>query len=150
MYFWDISALKEDLINNNWSEQADFKYLLALIVSYLLASFPFETSNIYDTYAWLVGLVFTIVGTVVCFKKNEANDGQHFIRRYISISWVMTIKMIVFLMPSMLFLLIFLKAFGLNFIEESTIFDVGVVAVISAIFFWRVYIHIENLGAKTV
>jgi len=34
-------------------------------------------------------------------------------------------------------------------ITVKTIFDVGVVAVISAIFFWRVVIHIENLGAKT-
>lgn len=147
MYFWNISALKEDLINNKLNEREDFRYLMAMVILLTVGRYPFETSNTFDTYSWLIELFIMALGTFICFKANGANDGKYFLQRYLPIAWVTSVKLIVFLIPTIVALYIVLEILGVVVPDETSLMDVGLVAAVSIVYYWRVSHHISQVRA---
>jgi hypothetical protein len=147
MYFWNISALKNDLINNKLNEHADFMYLRAMLILLTLGAYPFETSNTFDTYSWLINLFIVGLGTFICFKANGANDGKYFLQRYLSIAWVMSVKLVVFFIPSIVTLNIALEILGVAVPDETSLLDAGLVAAVSIVYYWRVSHHISQVSS---
>lgn len=145
MYLWNISALKNDLINNKLNEHADFMYLIAMVILLSVGGYPFETSNTFDTYSWLIELFIVALGTFICFKANGANDGKYFLQRYLSIAWVMSVKLIVFLIPTIVAFYIALEMLGVVVPDETSLLDVGLVATVSIFYYWRVSHHISQV-----
>jgi hypothetical protein len=145
MYFWNIKALKESLSNEGLSENESFKYLLATLILFTLASFPFEYSNDMDTLSWLVELGIIAFGTFLCFRANGAAEGKFFLQRYLSLAWVLSVKLIAFLIPFFIVLNIVLEAFGIPYTESTSYIDVVVLAVISSAYYLRLAHHIKTV-----
>ena len=146
MYFWNIKALKETLSNDELSENESFKYLLATLFLFTLATFPFEYSNDMDKVSWFIELGIIGFGTVLCFRANGAAEGKLFLQRYLSLAWVLSIRLIAFLIPFFIVLNIVLEAFGVPYSESTSYIDVVVLAVISSAYYLRLAQHIKTLG----
>ena len=96
MYFINIKQLKEDIVNDKFSEGDTFIYFF---VSFILNTILFEINNyipaeevvFLDYYISLIIIVVNITGVYLMYKGNGAEKGESFIERYISIIWVMSI-----------------------------------------------------------
>lgn len=61
--------------------------------------FPIINPSIWDHLNNLIGLIVTILGVVLLYWANQGERGQDFAARYLSISLVVFVRMIVVLIP---------------------------------------------------
>jgi hypothetical protein len=100
MYFWRIEELKARLRKSPLREREVLPYLLIfLVVNELASLIPPSTMNFWDYAAVVCGAVLTIFGTMYVYKMNGGNEGSHFLRRYLSLGWVVVIRVVAFALP---------------------------------------------------
>lgn len=145
MYFINIKALKEQHESGQYQSNDSLMYLSAtVILSYiaiLLVRFP-ENS-------WSLGVdavegVMVLLSIFVAYLANGGNNGRHFLDKFVSIGWVVLIR----LLP-----VIVLLALGVN-IGETAFFgqarehdgpeDIIGLAVVYGIYTWRLAVHIKD------
>lgn len=100
MIWFDIKELELGLKNEKLSDKTTFNYLLANLIMFTLASFA--SRNEYTTNALLlleivVTLSITIIGTKRAFDINAEGDNKDFLKRYLSLSFVLGVRLAVFL-----------------------------------------------------
>ncbi|KZN55265.1 hypothetical protein [Pseudoalteromonas luteoviolacea] len=145
MYFWNIWALKSDLRANQLTPKYDLKYLIAIIILTSLRNTPTDTSNGYDYLSLLLDLLMFMISTWYCFKINGGDTGQDFLRRYLSIFWVVGIRVLVCTVP------ISISVYSLIYItrgessEETTLFDLLFILLFSGVYYWHVIAQIKDL-----
>lgn len=99
MIWFDIKQLERKLRLDNVPDREAFYYLLATMLMMVLT--PYMGSNDYH-YTWLsyieatFGLLITSLGIKKCYDVNTAGDNVDFFRRYICLSFVMGIRLVVF------------------------------------------------------
>ncbi|MBQ4877981.1 hypothetical protein J8M21_12260 [Pseudoalteromonas luteoviolacea] len=151
MYFWNIWALKSDLRANLLTPRCDLKYLIAILILMSLRNTPTETSNSYDYLSLLFDVLMVVVGTWYCFKINDGNNGKDFLRRYLSICWVVGVRVLVCTVP------ISISVYSLVYIargeafEGTTLFDLLFTLLFSGVYYWRVIVQmkdVQNLGMR--
>jgi len=105
MYFWNIKALKKELVADVLSESQVFSYFLAVLtldtlLFQLVAFFPgAEDPSVWD-YADFAGSVgFTVGGTLLAYRQNGGSAGRGFLGRYFPLMWALTVRFLVFLLP---------------------------------------------------
>jgi len=103
MYFWKVDKLKEQLISGELSEQEQFKYLMANSILYSLAAIQYETPNDFDTLAGAIGVFITVLGLWFIYKCNGGPNGKNIIQRYLSIGFIVFIRVFVlFMLPAII------------------------------------------------
>ncbi len=93
MYWLDLQALKNDLRQGPLAESQAFKYVLAfLLASAAGAGFDIAVG----TPGWApVGVgVICGFGTYICYRANGGAGGNDFLSRYVSLGWVVGVRMI--------------------------------------------------------
>ncbi len=145
MYFWNIKSLKKDLSSQPLSQHDSLKYFLVL--SFLgMIPLPkppyFSEGNFLD---FTFGAAVLILGTIYAYSKNGGSHGQDFISRYVSLSWVMVVRVLPFI-------IIFggLLSFGLlSQLQENTQKTVSLIIVysFSIFYYWRVGHHIGEVSS---
>ncbi len=147
MYIWNIDKLKQALIKDTISEYEQFKYLLANII---IGPLPIQFKTLqyeYKSY-WIVIHVITVCGIIYCFIKNNGKEGSHFLSKFLSVSFVINIRLFLFLLPLMFLVLIFAFAFdfgGLSSEAIEYIFAVGF-SLFEIFYYWRVGYHINEVS----
>lgn len=109
MYFWNIEKLTHDL--KKWiSEEENFKYFFIwTVITTFLMSFPMESWK-YDTIFNLIEALIWAILIFHTFKINKWNDWENFLSRLISITFVSSIRSLVF------FLILIIIAWSFLFI----------------------------------
>ena len=103
MYFINIKQLKQDIINRDFTEKDRFIYAFIYIVIYSIlselsiisCSVENPTELLISDYIMDMGTVLiTIIGTYFLYRVNGGNNGEDFLGRYFSITWVMSIRLL--------------------------------------------------------
>jgi hypothetical protein len=99
MIWFDIKELERGLKNGDLSDKDIFNYLLANLIMYSIV--PYLSTNDYTT-KWLlaieivVTIVITLIGTKRTFDINTAGDSKDYFKRFLSLSFVTGIRLLVF------------------------------------------------------
>ena len=128
MIFWNIEKLLKQLSSQKLTQKELFFYLFGLTLIEIIFTNPFSSegsylSSIFDWFDWGIVLFCSLISIGVCFISNGGNQGKDFIERYISISFVMTIRYSVFIIFAALILLLC----GFDFENDRTTFIFSVI-----------------------
>ncbi len=98
MHFVKINNLKADIAENGVPPRDSLKYIILLM---LLVSFPFPFGNmqieVFNGIYWIINSVILIVCTIYCYQKNGGDSGINFLSRYLSITFVVSIRFFIVL-----------------------------------------------------
>jgi len=148
MYFWDIESLKHDLVNGNLNQISDLKYLVATVGVLALGCLPYEATNSLDYYFAFINIALIAMGTVFCFHANAGDSGVEFLRKYLSISWILTIKFVAVLFPAGILFVYVMNDFGIPVSSETTLIEVLLFTLISLVYYWRIGHQLRSLNRK--
>lgn len=99
MIWFDIKELERGLKDGGLSDKYIFNYLLASLIMYSIV--PYLSSYDYTT-KWLLAIDIaiavgvTVIGTKRTFDINSAGDSKDFFKRFLSLSFVTGIRLLVF------------------------------------------------------
>jgi hypothetical protein len=151
MYFWNIEALKSDIRNNQLTEKIKFIYALIYIglstIALELTPFMSEDNiNGWDIMYSISSILIVIVGTIMAYKANGGPNGNEFLGKYFSISFVLSIRFLVLLIPLFIAMIAY---YSIVFSEveqiNSSFIDTVPYIIWYAALYWRICYHIENV-----
>ncbi|MGM7319434.1 hypothetical protein [Idiomarina sp. ST10R2A5] len=150
MYFWNIDALKRDFLQGRFSQTQAFYYLVLMLVLFTLpVGIWGDNTTVWDKASLWVDLAFVILGTTVAYKSNGGRDGREFLERYVSLSWVLFIR----LLPLVILLVLVASIFRDIFISDAgygfTGYDFAALVLISFIYYWRLSHHMSDLNQSS-
>src|SRR5688572_24760682 len=104
MYFWKINDLKRLIVERGLSEAQAFYYLLLFVglsaaSIELITYFPATDPSAWNYLDSILNLVIPIAGTVAAYRANRGAAGKNFAAKYLSISFVISIRFLVYLIP---------------------------------------------------
>ena len=154
MYFWKIDRLKNDLVTGILPQNEQFKYLLAVSILVEIAMIPqlYLSHNWFDVLSSAIGVVITGFGTYHIYYCNGGQNGERFLERYLSLSWVVFIRYsVLVLIPAIVAMIAFyLIYFPLSEIPEDTrIPDVVITSVLLIVFYYLVGRHVREIAKHT-
>lgn len=148
MYWLRIKPLKEDLINRRLTERERFKYLLAwelasVIVAVMWAFSPSPMGGLEGAIAVAaVGL-----GVWYAYYRNGGSRGNGLLERYLSLGWVLSIRIVIARTIVSYILLRVLAPFGIDHYEDESL--PGIEAFLSLVFggyfIWAIGRHIRDV-----
>lgn len=113
MYFFRIKPLKEELAGPGLIEKERLKYLLIWFVPQTLALFTSRDSE--DFWGFIGGFFIAgieLAGVLYAWRKNGGSEGRAFLDRYLSISWVVTVRTLIFVFALIAIPMMILGAIG--------------------------------------
>jgi len=161
MYFWNIKALKKELVANALTESQVFVYFLAVLtletVTYQLATlFPGTgDADVWDYAEYAGSVVFTVGGTLLAYRLNGGSAGRGFLARYFPLMWVLTVRFLVFLLPLLVLAMIPMVYFSEALLgtdaagEDFAALSIYVVMlswVWFLVFYYRLAVHIRDVA----
>lgn len=147
MYFWKIKKLNEQLITGALKESEKFKYLMASTIMYMLSMIRYGTANDYDTYSGVAYLIIGVMGLWYVYKCNGGEKGTLFLERYLSLSWVLSIRLIVLVLIPLLVISIIVEEVYLGGMsEETTLIDTTLIQVFTIIYIFWLAKHIKYVA----
>ena len=98
MIWFDIKKLEQRLTSGALTNQEAFCYLLANLILYSIT--PYLSNHDHSSW-WLsaeagLAVCITIIGTKQVFDINTSGDDKDFLQRFLSVSFVITIRLLVF------------------------------------------------------
>ena len=155
MYFINIKQLKQDIINKKFSEKDRFIYVFIYIMSYAffselddLAFIENPTAVLMSDYIYSIGiLLITAIGTYYLYKANDGSEGEDFLGRYFSITWVVFIRLL-FLIPIFIGVIIIIKTI---FEEDQDILDIMFIVfdfIYAFLIYYCSYGHMVEVSKK--
>ncbi|EGQ8047253.1 hypothetical protein HYO05_23050 [Vibrio parahaemolyticus] len=104
MYIWNIKSLKEQIRSGRLTEKDRFIYMFLTLIFTVLGielalRIPIESGNVWDTISSVSSVLIPILGTLLAYKANGADNGTDFLGRYFSISFVVTVRFFALLIP---------------------------------------------------
>ncbi|MDN3617256.1 hypothetical protein ACFFUS_02720 [Vibrio gallaecicus] len=151
MYFWNIEALKRQIVSNRLNEADRFVYafinIMFGVITFELFHVPMpENPSIYDRLASLLNILTVAVGTYLAYKANGAVKGEDFLGRFFSLSFVVTVRFSVLLIPVLIVLSFFdslLSGNGEGF--TSILLEVLVFALWTILLYGNIIKHIGEV-----
>jgi len=93
MYFLRIKPLKESLATAGIDTKEQFKYLMAwMLLLTWASSLSFKSPGFWETVSGAGMLVITFLGILYAYLRNGGSKGTSFLERYLSIGWVVNIR----------------------------------------------------------
>lgn len=143
MYFWRIEELKSKWKSAPLSDREVLPYfLIYLVAGELVFLIPSPTMNFWDYANVLYGSALTLLGTLYVYRLNGGNEGVYFLQRYLSLGWVIAMRVAAVALPVFVILSI---VFRLP--DESNGFVFGYFAVVGAALYQRLGKHIRDVAA---
>ena len=133
VYFWKIDKLNEQLISGELSEQEQFKYLMANSILYALAVIQYDTPNNLDIWAGVIGVFVTALGLWFIYKCNGGQNGKDIIQRYLSVGFVVFIRVFVLFMLPAIIAASVIQEIYLGGIPEETTMSLFMLMIISEV-----------------
>ncbi len=145
MYFWKIENLKSDLGNGVLPITEQFKYLLAHAGLYGLATIPFPTNNFFDMLNGAIMTLIMLIGTYYIYRCNGAAAGQYLLDRYISLSFVVSVRFVVLIVIPSVFCYMTIYQVIAELPEQTTWPDVVFMTLVTLIFYYLLGKHIRDV-----
>ena len=150
MYIWKIDELNQQLISNNLTEHDTFKYLMAYTVVSALAMIRYNIPNQYDTYIGIIGVVITIIGLVFIYICNGGKNGSHLLERYISISWVVFVRLMVLVcIPASIAMIAVQEIYMGGLAEQTTEMDMAYYLILEVVYLLWCAKHIKFVAKQS-
>ena len=121
MIWFDIKELERGLKNGDLSDKEIFNYLLANLIIFSIV--PYTYSNDYTT-KWLIAIeiiiaiAVAVIGTKRTFDINCAGDNKDYFKRFLSLSFVIGVRLLVFVfitaIPAVIIVYLVDKNIGAN------------------------------------
>ncbi|MCQ9103967.1 hypothetical protein [Vibrio alginolyticus] len=104
MYIWNIKGLKEQIRTGRLTEKDRFIYMFLTLIFTVLGielalRIPIESGNVWDTISSVSSVLIPMLGTLLAYKANGADNGTDFLGRYFSISFVVAVRFFALLIP---------------------------------------------------
>lgn len=97
MIWLDLKGLERKISNNDLTEKDGFNYLLAMMILSTIFVGGVSREDSYSLFNFLniiIALGITIWGMNTCYKVNNELDGKDFLKRYLAISWVVGMRLV--------------------------------------------------------
>ena len=102
MIWLNLEELERRLAKREVSERTGFQYLLTIMIFFSVAKLVPDDSPFTDFYwdlsEFLIGLVVMIFGISSTFKINSKGGGKDYLKRFLSLSFVVSLRLAIFLM----------------------------------------------------
>jgi hypothetical protein len=94
VYFWRIQRLKRDLAAGLVSEAAALPYLLVpgALTTFLISAPLIHEAGSWDVVEALASAGLYVLGALYAFRRNGGAAGASFFVRYLSLTWVVGIR----------------------------------------------------------
>lgn len=156
MYFWNVTALADDLREGRTTQREKMMYLLAFVAllaalgevsSYTCVREQVTSLRILQS---LVFMALNIFGVIFCHGANRRGDNVDFITRFICISWPITMRLLavttVLLILHMAVYFYLFRAVVLT--PGFDLFDFVVLCLFSAVYYLWVGKHIRDIASR--
>jgi ABC-type dipeptide/oligopeptide/nickel transport system permease subunit len=153
MYWWNLQALKSELTQGPLAEPQAFKYLLAQALVVALAA------GAVTRPWWICPATAAIAGfgTAYCYHANGGASGRDFLSRYVSLGWVIGIRVAAAFMPVGVLVGVSLGVLGAVMGGPEDVFRRGVVdpikwslgLVVLVAIYWRMGVHCADLRRRS-
>jgi len=155
MYFWNTKALRQQLKAGKVTERQKMSYLMATILLFTLSVYvPLpQADTALQAIEIIAAIGITIGGIFYCFRINQNGDGKNFLERFVCLSWPIAVKQIllIFLIViSYISLLAIFSPEAAASLENPTAFDVILLVLLEAWFYWRIGVHIRWISSRSV
>ena len=145
MYFWRIDKLKKSLSEKRPSQSDVFRYYLGLtIITVLISDLPVESDSntSYKWISWGVLILSSLIVFIGSYIANGRDQGVDFLERIISISFVVTIRYIVFSFLAGIFIGIISGEGEVDFEKNILLLEIFV----SFLMTYKVITHIKEIS----
>jgi len=121
MIWLRLKKLENKLEKFELTERDSYYYLFAFAITailsnYLLNEVPTTSSvNWIDRVEYYGSIIITIWGLSNSFKINESGNGKEYLKRFLSISWVVAVRLFLILIPVVMLIFI-----GFNILTYTT------------------------------
>jgi uncharacterized membrane-anchored protein YitT (DUF2179 family) len=153
VYFWNIKALKNDIRENRFSEKDRFIYFIIYFVFSaigleLVMYMPIENANLWDYVDSFLNILIVLVGTVFAYKANGYSNGSDFLGKYFSISFVVSIRFLIYLIPLLVLYIIYYE-YAFTYEEEIATSYVDVIPFLiwPFLLYWNICRHIKQVNS---
>jgi hypothetical protein len=118
MIWFQTKEFEKKISNNQFSEKDGYNYLLATsIYGFVFAYYATIGQSSYLTaFICVSHILITLVGFPALYKINKKLDNKDFIQRYLAITWIIRMKILVLMIFSTLILL---NIFGSGWLGPS-------------------------------
>ena len=148
MYLWKIERLKKDLVEGSLPQTEQFKYLLAYSMLFALTAVPLVSYNNYDTAHGVATVMLTPFGMYFIYYSNGGGKGDRLLERYISLGWVMFIRLLaIFLFPAMMALAILSQLLHIES-EGTDMPSVVLMVLIQIIYYYLLGRHVREVAGQ--
>jgi len=151
MYFWRIESLKQDLATGTLSEKGVLPYLLWLgSLTTLTSSLPLGELNRWDLAAAVASVLLFVAGTSYAFRCNGGAAGADFLVRYLTINWVLGLRLMALLaVPGIVAVFALEELLFEQVPPDSTALEACFLIAFEAVFYWRLASHIREVVAAS-
>jgi hypothetical protein len=160
MQFWRIEPLKSQLRSGSLPAIHSLRYLVACLLTYSLcaelASRVPATGAAYEAVTSGIAYGLLLIGTLAAYRANGGGSGADFIARYLSLSWVLGIRITV--IGGLLFVVfalilgVILVIVAPSAVESEAMWGwlgVPLVLIWCGAFYYRLYWHLRDINGLT-
>jgi hypothetical protein len=149
MYFWRIENLKAQLASRPLSDREVLPYFAIFLGVTSAAWFmPLVEPNLWDHLLTAVGVLLAVPGTVWIYRRNGGAVGQHFLQRYLAVGWVVGIRWLVVVLPSLMLYFAVLDLLDVEAVA-TTWHDFILFSIALLLLYWRIGHHIADIAARS-
>jgi hypothetical protein len=145
MNWFNLKDLEKRLAENNVSDKEGFYFLLANWIVFGSFSFAAVTEQYGNPGVMVMLLAIPVISLVIGFKANQKGDGKDFLKRFISLHFVIGIRIIVFIILLALPVGL-LGSFISNVMIRQFLFG-GFIATAGIIYYWYLARSIKNISS---
>ena len=153
MFFWNVAALKRQLASGALPPRAGLRYTIAGLISLsVLWEIGWRTATpamAVDNVAAVANLAVLVFGTLVVYAANGGDRGTDFLGRFLSLSWVVGVRIFVGLIAAIFVagIVAELRAPG-SLDAPGSIEHMSAILVVlfNAFFYWRLAVHIRQVA----
>jgi hypothetical protein len=154
MIWFDIKKIEKNLVDGNVSDKESMNYLLVILIFSAVGHF-ISANNFENKWLMLIEVIVFISILVIllrtAFNINTNGDGKDFLKRYIALSLVVKIRLIVFTffaVPFVIFLVMIGKLSGIGKIISNDILTVSFSIIINIIYYFMLRNSFRRVNMK--
>ena len=152
MYFWNIEALKEEIIKRQFTSRRVFPYVvlyagLYAILIELSMYFPYgeQEINLWTYILSVLNVLIPILGTAYVYRANGGAAGKDFASKYFGIGFVVGVRFVVYFVPLIgIVIFYWYSAYADAEFYPTTLLEVTVFSVWYAALYFRIAKHIRD------
>lgn len=149
MNFISYKGINDRLVDKNISDREILPYVIVFFMgSFISILTPHSGStNAYDYIIFIVNILFSIIGTLFLYKKNNGSNGYNFLVKYVILSWILGIRSLIIVVPCYIIYRVIIYKYYNNTVQ-STCATLIIHTLYLLIFFNRLGKHFSVLRNK--